>query len=94
MAIPGACDLAPRGQSKYTHLSDGCLDLVIIQTSNRDDFLKFLRRHGKAKNQVLLVLKDYVIIIVMKQLYFIRCDRIIFKCYKIFILLTSKNTGF
>jgi hypothetical protein len=52
MAVSGICDLAPRGQSKYTHLSDGCLDLVLVRTANRDDFLKYLRRHGTEKNQV------------------------------------------
>lgn len=45
-------DLAPLGFSKYTHLADGCIDLVIVNNVKRKEFMKFLQRVGNAKNQV------------------------------------------
>lgn len=53
LAIPGNCEIAPQGISKFTHLSDGNVDLVVVKQVERKDFLRFLRRHGNSKNQVM-----------------------------------------
>lgn len=51
-SLPGNCDIAPQGLSKFTHLSDGNIDLVLVKKCDRKDFIRFLRRHGNSKNQV------------------------------------------
>lgn len=43
---------APQGISKYGHLADGLLDLVLIEQTTRKDFLRYLKRNGNSKNQV------------------------------------------
>lgn len=50
--IPGLCDLAPQGLSKFTHLNDGIIDLVLVKETERKEFVRYLRRHGNSKNQV------------------------------------------
>ncbi|KAK7498390.1 hypothetical protein BaRGS_00010344 [Batillaria attramentaria] len=49
--IPGNCEIAPQGLSKFTHLNDGNIDLVIVKSCERKNFVRFLRRHGNSKNQ-------------------------------------------
>lgn len=40
------------GLSKYAHLSDGCIDLVLIDQVSRKDLYRFIKRHANCKNQV------------------------------------------
>ncbi|CAF1373243.1 unnamed protein product, partial [Didymodactylos carnosus] len=44
-------DFAPQGLSKFGHLSDGLLDLVLIRDTTRKEFLRYIRRNGNSKNQ-------------------------------------------
>ncbi|XP_014679376.1 PREDICTED: uncharacterized protein LOC106819244 [Priapulus caudatus] len=48
---PGLCSMAPLGLSKFTHLADGCVDLVLVRNVERKNFIRHLKRHGSAKNQ-------------------------------------------
>ncbi|XP_062581294.1 ceramide kinase-like protein [Saccostrea cucullata] len=50
-SIPARSELAPEGLSKFSHLNDGCMELVLIKNINRKDFIRFLKRHGNSKNQ-------------------------------------------
>ncbi len=50
--LPGRSNLAPLGMSKYTHLNDGSLDLILVKNTERREFVRYLRRHGNHKNQV------------------------------------------
>lgn len=50
--IPGNCEMAPEGLSKFSHLNDGVLHLVLVKDAPRKDFIRYLRRHGNHKNQV------------------------------------------
>ncbi|KAK7108968.1 ceramide kinase-like protein [Littorina saxatilis] len=50
-AIPGNCEIAPQGLSKYTHLNDGNMDVVAVKSVQRKDFIRFLSRHGNSKDQ-------------------------------------------
>lgn len=43
---------APQGISKYGHLADGLLDLILIEQTTRKDFLRYLKRNGNSKDQV------------------------------------------
>ena len=43
---------APAGLSKYGHLADGCIDLILVDKVPRKDFFRFIRRHTNKKNQV------------------------------------------
>jgi len=43
---------APQGLSKFGHLADGLLDLILIEQTTRKDFLRYLKRNGNSKNQV------------------------------------------
>jgi len=43
---------APEGLSKFGHLGDGLLDLILIEQTTRKDFLRYLKRNGNSKNQV------------------------------------------
>ncbi|XP_074658798.1 ceramide kinase-like protein [Tubulanus polymorphus] len=51
MSNPGRCQMAPRGFSKYAHLADGYMDLIVVTSTDRKSFLRFLKRHGNYKNQ-------------------------------------------
>ena len=50
--IPGNCEVAPEGLSKFSHLCDGAMELVLVKECSRRDFIRFLKRHGNHKNQV------------------------------------------
>jgi hypothetical protein len=43
---------APQGLSKFGHLADGLLDLIIIEPVKRKEFLRYIKRNGNSKNQV------------------------------------------
>jgi diacylglycerol kinase family enzyme len=46
-------DMAPGGGvSKYAHLGDGSLDLIMVEDVSRKDFYRFLKRHTNLKNQL------------------------------------------
>jgi hypothetical protein len=45
-------DTSAGGLSKYAHLADGSLDLILVEQLSRKDFYRFIKRHAKAKNQV------------------------------------------
>lgn len=51
-ATSSSCDMAPLGLSKYTHIADGCMDLVLVHEIERKEFMRFLKRNGNSKNQV------------------------------------------
>ena len=53
-SMPGLSQHSPLGMSKLTHLADGAVDLVVTRKIDRQEFIRFLRRHGKPmhKNQV------------------------------------------
>jgi len=42
---------APQGLSKYGHLADGLLDLVLIESTTRKEFIRYLKRNGNSKDQ-------------------------------------------
>ncbi|CAF1157119.1 unnamed protein product [Adineta ricciae] len=42
---------APQGLSKFGHIADGFLDLVVIDAVNRKEFLRYVKRNGNSKNQ-------------------------------------------
>ncbi|XP_039248140.2 ceramide kinase-like [Styela clava] len=51
MAVNGvsmscACERAPLGISPYSHLSDGALDLILVRSCSRFDFLRYLAVHA------------------------------------------------
>ena len=52
LAIPGRGEYCPLGMSKCGHLSDGCLDLVLVHETSKKNFQRYLRRHGNDKDQV------------------------------------------
>ena len=52
-SIPGNCEVAPEGLSKFTHLADGAMELVLVKDCTRKDFIRYLKRHGNHKNQVI-----------------------------------------
>ncbi len=54
LSTPALSELAPLGMSKYSHLSDGTLDLVLVRQCEKKDFERYLKRHGNTKNQVTL----------------------------------------
>lgn len=43
---------APQGFSKYGHIANGLLDLVLIEPVSRKEFLRYIRRNGNSKDQV------------------------------------------
>ncbi|GFO42066.1 ceramide kinase-like protein [Plakobranchus ocellatus] len=49
--IPGRSEMSPQGLCKYTHLSDGTLDLVLVKETEKKEFVRHLKRHGNSKNQ-------------------------------------------
>ena len=53
--IPGRSEIAPRGLSKYTHINDGVIDLVLVKNVERKEFIRLLKRLGNTKNQVSMV---------------------------------------
>jgi hypothetical protein len=46
------CEQAPFGLSKYGHLADGSIDLVLVNPISRKELYRFLKRHTNKKNQV------------------------------------------
>lgn len=48
----GLWSWAPQGLSKFGHLADGSLDLVLIEQTSRKELLRAIKRHGNSKNQV------------------------------------------
>jgi len=47
------CEQAPLGLSKYGHLADGSIDLVLVNPLSRKELYRFLKRHTNKKNQVI-----------------------------------------
>ena len=43
---------APQGLSKFGHLADGLLDLILVEPTTRKSFLRYIKRNGNSKNQV------------------------------------------
>ena len=60
--IPGRSEIAPRGLSKYTHLNDGVIDLVLVKNTERKEFVRLLKRLGNTKNQVSM-LEAFVVLL-------------------------------
>ena len=48
----GLWSLAPQGLSKFGHLADGLLDLLLIEETQRKEFVRSIKRNGNSKNQV------------------------------------------
>ncbi len=46
---------APQGLSKFGHLADGSLDLILIEPTTRKDFIRCVKRNGNSKNQVEII---------------------------------------
>ncbi len=46
------CEQAPLGLSKYGHLADGSIDLVLVNPISRKELYRYLKRHTNKKNQV------------------------------------------
>ncbi|UJR33635.1 hypothetical protein I4U23_021069 [Adineta vaga] len=42
---------APQGLSKFGHLADGLLDLLLLEDTTRKEFLRSIKRNGNSKNQ-------------------------------------------
>ncbi|CAF1086039.1 unnamed protein product [Rotaria sordida] len=42
---------APQGLSKFGHLANGSLDLILIEPVTRKEFLRYVKRNGNSKNQ-------------------------------------------
>ncbi|CAF0744424.1 unnamed protein product [Brachionus calyciflorus] len=42
------------GLSKYAHLGDGCIDLILVDQISRKDLYRFVKRHANSKNQLSL----------------------------------------
>ena len=53
---PNLWSFAPQGLSKTGHLADGLLDLVLIEPTTRKEFLRYIKRNGNSKNQVLKII--------------------------------------
>ncbi|XP_038044668.1 ceramide kinase-like protein isoform X2 [Patiria miniata] len=51
MTLPNLCSWCPAGISPLTHLADGSLDLVLVRSTTRGEFVHHLRRHANAKDQ-------------------------------------------
>ncbi|CAF1323422.1 unnamed protein product [Adineta ricciae] len=47
----GLWSLAPQGLSKFGHLADGLLDLLLIEVTPRREFVRSIKRNGNSKNQ-------------------------------------------
>ncbi|XP_052247823.1 ceramide kinase-like protein [Dreissena polymorpha] len=48
--IPGRSEIATRGVSKYSHLNDGTMDLVLVKEAPRKEFLRVIKRMGTNKD--------------------------------------------
>uniref|UniRef100_A0A2C9LK89 DAGKc domain-containing protein n=1 Tax=Biomphalaria glabrata TaxID=6526 RepID=A0A2C9LK89_BIOGL len=48
--LPGISDYAPQGFSRYTHLNNGVIDLVLIKDVEKKEFVRHLRRFGNTKD--------------------------------------------
>ncbi|CAF3715851.1 unnamed protein product [Rotaria sp. Silwood1] len=42
---------APQGLSKFGHIANGSLDLILIEPVSRKEFLRYVRRNGNSKDQ-------------------------------------------
>lgn len=40
-----ACERSPLGLSPYSHLSDGAIDLIVVKSCSRLEFLRFMLAH-------------------------------------------------
>ena len=65
LSIPGHSELSPYGMNKFTHLNDGCLDVMLVKGTSKKEFVRYLRRHGNQKDQVsyhvdCIVNKEYI----------------------------------
>lgn len=40
------------GLSKYGHLGDGFMDLILVDVVSRKEFYRYIKRHANRKNQV------------------------------------------
>ena len=52
LALPARGEYCPLGMSKYAHLADGTMDLILVRETKKKEFMRYLRRHGNTKNQV------------------------------------------
>lgn len=52
LTMPGICIVAPCGHSPFTHIQDGCVDLVVVENVERKEFVRYIRRFSNTKNQV------------------------------------------
>lgn len=52
------------GLSKYAHLSDGCIDLILVDQVNRKDLYRFIKRHANCKNQVSIYQNNNSVLII------------------------------
>jgi hypothetical protein len=50
-------DVCAGGLSKYAHLADGCMDLVLVSPVPRSELKRFLKRHTNRKNQVRIFIQ-------------------------------------
>ncbi|XP_078320681.1 ceramide kinase-like protein [Crassostrea virginica] len=50
--VPARNEFSPEGLSPFSHLNDGCMELVLVKDVNRKDFIRFLKRNGNSKNQL------------------------------------------
>ena len=48
----GLDDLNAGGLSKYAHLADGSIDLILVNSISRKDLYRFIKRHAKTKDQL------------------------------------------
>ncbi|KAH9489706.1 hypothetical protein Btru_037467 [Bulinus truncatus] len=49
-ALPGMSYFAPQGISRYTHLNNNVVDLILIKDVERKEFVRHLRRFGNIKD--------------------------------------------
>ena len=56
-------DVTSGGLSKYGHLADGSMDLILCDQVPRKEFYRFVKRHTKKKNQVYKIFASSCIII-------------------------------
>ena len=50
--------IAPGGLSKYAHLADGFIDVILVEPTSRKEFYRFLKRHANNKDQVLFLINS------------------------------------
>ena len=50
------CSLSPLGMSPFTHIGDGCMDLILVHDCSRTDYLRHLIRiPNRNANQVRIL---------------------------------------